>query len=115
MNLKPFLLLAAFSFLPSLFSLRSCQAQGTGDNPLYGNPRGPISVRDARPYNLLFLQFLPESGDVLPTHANAYSLQLEVINNLLAPAAGGQAQVREDNEYQRLLFTWKRGLERARN
>ena len=92
------------------------RAQGTGDNPQYGKPRGPLSIRDSRPYNLLFLQFMPESGDVLPARANAYGLQLDVINNLLIPApdrlANGTngAVIREDNEYQRLAFAWRRGL-----
>ena len=35
------------------------------ENPLYLAPRGPIPIRNMRPYNLLFLQFLPDSGDAL--------------------------------------------------
>ena len=105
-------LLLPFSFLLFPFASPVCRAQQSGDNPLYGNPRGPIAVRDARPYNLLFLQFTPETADVLPPRANTYNLHLEISNNLLAPDANGQARVREDNEYQRLLFTWKRGLGR---
>ena len=104
-----------FRLLPSVYWLLAsgfCQAQGAGDNPLYGNPRGPIPVRDARPYNLLFLQFTPETAEALPARANAYNLQLEISNNLLIPASNGRAQVREDNEYQRVAFAWKRGLGR---
>jgi hypothetical protein len=98
-----------------LLALKAAQAQGTGDNPLYGSPRGPAAIRDARPYNLLFLQFMPETADVLPARSNMYGLQLDLINNLLVPivdTSGGRhgAIVHEDNEYQRLMFTWRRGL-----
>ncbi len=48
---------------------------------------GPIPIRDSRPFNLLFLQFTPESGDVLTKNSNRYDLQLDVINNLQIPAA----------------------------
>lgn len=84
-------------------------------SPFSGGPRGPLAIRDARPYNLLFLQFMPETSDVLPARANMYGLQLDVINNLLIPVksfVNGQtgASVREDNEYQRLMLSWRRGL-----
>lgn len=74
--------------------------------------REPIPIRDARPYNLLFLQFVPETGDVLPARTNRYDLQLDLINNLLIPATnmGAQATVVEDNEYQRLRFAWRCGV-----
>ncbi len=84
-------------------------------SPFSGGARGPLAIRDARPYNLLFLQFMPETSDVLPVRANTVGLQLDVINNLLIPAkdlVNGQtgASVREDNEYQRLMLSWRRGL-----
>ncbi len=86
-------------------------------SPFSGGARGPLAIRDARPYNLLFLQFMPESADVLPARANVYGLQLDVINNLLIPAGfvNGQAgaSVREDNEYQRLTLSWRRGVGRG--
>ena len=58
---------------------------------------------------------MPETADVLPARFNAYGLQLDLINNLLVPVVkrnGGQldAIVHEDNEYQRLMFQWRRGL-----
>jgi hypothetical protein len=74
--------------------------------------RGPIPIRDMRPYNLLFLQFMPETADTLPYNATAFRLQLDVANNLLVPAPNGESKVVEDNEYQRLSLTWRRGLGR---
>jgi len=72
--------------------------------------RGPIPLRDMRPYSLLFLQFLPEAPDVLPRRSSRYGLQIDVANNLLIPSPAGGATVVEDNEYQRLSFSWRRGL-----
>lgn len=74
--------------------------------------RSPIPVRDMRPYNLLFLQFLPETADTLPLGTSAYRLQLDVANNLLIPSPGYGATVVEDNEVQRLMFSWRRGIDR---
>lgn len=88
-------------------------AQGAADNPLSHQARGPIAIRDSRPYSLLFLQFLPETADTLPRRVNTYSLQLDIINNLLRPYPAGQSTVIEDNEYQRLTFGWRRGLGHA--
>jgi hypothetical protein len=72
--------------------------------------RGPIPVRNGRPYQLLFLQFLPEGLDLLPVGKTGHALQLDVFNNLLIPGPTGGVVVVEDNETQRLLFTWRRGL-----
>ena len=71
--------------------------------------RAPISIRNAGPFNLLFLQFTPESPDVLPFLHQRYGVQFDIINNLLAPAASSSL-VLEDNEYQRVVFSWKKGL-----
>ena len=51
------------------------------ENPLYLSPRGPIPIRNMRPYNLLFLQFLPDSGDALAAGkaASASNLTLRTI------------------------------------
>ncbi|HLK56558.1 MAG TPA: DUF3187 family protein [Chthonomonadaceae bacterium] len=99
------LALLALGALPT-----GAQGQSFESNPAYQTARGPISLRDMRPYNLLFLQFLPESADVLPRKANQFGLQLDLANNLLIPNPSGGATVVEDNEYQRLLFSWRRGL-----
>jgi hypothetical protein len=94
-------------------ALRPAAAQGFAANPAYHTPRGPIPIRDARPLNLLFLQFVPETADVLPTRANRYDLQLDLINNMLIPDPRLGATVVEDNEYQRVRFAWRRGLGRG--
>jgi hypothetical protein len=85
-------------------------AQGVGANPDYGNLRGPIPIRDARPYNLLFLQFTPETGGILKAGTSRYDLQLDLTNNLLIPDPNLGATVVEQNEYQRLRFAWKHGV-----
>ena len=36
-------------------AFQEAYAQGYMDNPTYSAPRGPIPIRDARPYNILFL------------------------------------------------------------
>ena len=92
---------------------KPANAQGFADNPAYLTARGPISLRDMRPYNLLFLQFLPESGDTLLLHRTQFSLQFDIANNLLTPAANGGLTVHEDNEYQRLLAAWRYGIGRG--
>src|SRR5215472_4830513 len=84
-----------------LRTLGPAGAQGFADNPAYHTFRGPIPIRDARPYNLLFLQFVPETADTVPAHSDRYDLQLDLINNLLIPNPNLGATVVEDNEYQR--------------
>jgi hypothetical protein len=91
--------------------MANAQAQDFRQNPAYATFRGPIPIRDARPYNLLFLQFIPETADTLPRHTDRYGLQLDVINNTLIPDPALGAQVVEDNEYQRLRLSWRRGLD----
>src|SRR5690349_2412644 len=89
-----------FILLIILFILlkNASSAQGVTENPAYREARGPLSIRNMRPYNLLFLQFTPESGDVLNPGGARYGLQLDVSNNLLVPDSFGQARVIEDNE-----------------
>lgn len=89
---------------------QAAHSQNTGYDSALQEVRGPIPIRDARPYNLLFLQFVPESGDVLAPRANRFDLQLDLINNLLIPNPNLGATVVEDNEYQRLRVGWRRGL-----
>ena len=84
-------------------------AQGGADSPAYVEALGPIPVRNRRPYNLLFLQFAPETGDILLRRAERFDLQLDIDNNLLIPSPSQGATVVEDNEVQRLGFTWRRG------
>lgn len=111
-HVRPFSLLLPLLFgllcLPGL--LPSAQAQTVTENPAYNAPRGPITLRNMRPYNLLFLQFIPESADTLPTGKNRYGLQLDVANNLLIPSATQGIRVVEDNEIQRLTLSWRRGV-----
>lgn len=85
-------------------------AQTASLNPDYGKPQGPIPLRDPRPANLLFLQFLPNNALPLPAGQVRLSLQLDLINNLLIPSPALGATVVEDNEYQRITFSWRRGL-----
>lgn len=93
-----------------LASVVPAYAQVADGDAVYREGRGPIPLRNGRPYNLLFLQFLPESADALPVGKSRYRLQWDIFNNLLIPAPGQEATVVEDNEYERLLFTWQRGL-----
>lgn len=96
-----------------LLPVLSARGQGFAVNPAsdtYPAFRGPIPIRDARPYNLLFLQFLPESAETLPTGRDRYDLQIDLINNMLIPDPTPGIVVTEDNEYQRLRFAWRRGL-----
>jgi hypothetical protein len=74
--------------------------------------RGPIPVRNARAYNQLALQFMPESPDSLAKGAMRFGAQLDLINNLLAPTARG-ALVIEDFEEQRLTLSWREGVGRG--
>lgn len=103
---------AACALAAALCAPAAVYAQGYRSNPAYNSFRGPIPIRDARPYNLLFLQFTPETPDTLPQRKNRYDLQLDIINNTLIPDAHGGATVVEDNEYQRLRFTWRYGIDR---
>lgn len=84
-------------------------AQSGPQNPDYGQPQGPIPLRDPRPANLLFLQFLPDNAVPLRNGEVRIGVQLDLINNLLIPSPRLGATVVEDNEYQRLLFSWHRG------
>lgn len=75
--------------------------------------RGPIAMRNARPFHLLFLQFAPQDPDVLERGQTRLGLQLDLLNNLLQPATGANgASVREDNEMQRLQISYRKGLGR---
>lgn len=69
---------------------------------------GPIPMRDPDPFHLLFLQFQPQTPDVLPTNKERYRLQFDLINNLLIPNPIGSVTI--DDEYQRLMFVWSRGI-----
>ncbi len=89
---------------------REAPAQEVADSPTSSGALGPIPVRNRRPYNLLFLQFTPETGDILLRRAERFDLQLDVANNLLIPSPSHGATVIEDNEVQRLGFTWRRGV-----
>ena len=112
---RMFKAIGAFLLLGVSFSARGVSGQSsetTGDNPVYHTPRGPIAIRDMRPYNLLFLQFLPESGDTLRSGGTRFRLQLDVANNMLIPSPKQGATVVEDNEYQRVTFSWQHGLGR---
>lgn len=93
-----------------LLTSHSGFAQSVTQNPAYSSARGPIAIRNQRPYNLLFLQFTPESADILPARADRYVFQLDIANNLLIPAAGSGSKVIEDNETQRLHLDWRHGL-----
>ncbi len=74
----------------------------------------PVPIRNMGPFNLLFLQFIPQKADVLLNGRNDFTIHLDIANNLLAPKEfqNGRfgATVHEDNEYQRLGFSWRRGL-----
>ncbi len=96
--------------LPFLASGPYTQAQENAPNPDTAENHGPIPIRNRRPYSLLFLQFTPESGDILARRSERFRLQLDVANNLLRPSPSKGATVVEDNEVQRLEFAWKRGL-----
>ena len=80
------------------------------DQAPVGTGFGPIPIRDARPYNLIFLQFMPETGDVLRGGQERWGIQLDLINNLLIPPNKNSVTVVEDNEYQRILGSWHRGI-----
>lgn len=101
----------AFSLLLLGFALQAqpAYAQSNLGNAA-GDARGPLPIRNARPYNLLFLQFMPESPDTTPPGKNRFDLRLDLINNLLTRGYSEGALVFEDNEYQRLTWSWRRGL-----
>jgi len=90
---------------------RAAEAQAASDSMETIMPRGPIPIRDALPFNLLFLQFVPENPDTLRARASRYDLQLDLISNLLIPDPRLGATVDIHNEYQRLRFGWRYGLD----
>ncbi len=92
-----------------LVGSQCARAQEAPDKDASSN-RGPIPIRDARPLNLLFLQFTPETPDVVARNKNRYDLQLDFINNMQIPGTAGGSTIVEDNEYQRLRFGWRHGL-----
>jgi hypothetical protein len=71
---------------------------------------GPLQIRDARPYDSIFLQFYPENPRPLDKGKTSTEIQLDVANNLLIPAPSGHIQVTEDFETQRLQLFMRRGL-----
>lgn len=85
--------------------------QGFAENPAYRSARGPIPVRNLRSYSLLFLQFTPESPDLLPAGKSRFALQLDLANNTLIPDPEAGATVIEDHELQRLLLMWRQGID----
>ncbi len=89
------------------FSLSPTYAQQASESQNMN--RGPLCIRNAGPFNILFLQFSPESPDILPVRKQRFGLQIDIINNLLAPAQSSSS-VLEDNEYQRITFSWKKSL-----
>jgi len=100
------LVLGLFCLAPG----RTVAAQEAADSSASSGALGPVPVRNRRPYNLLFLQFTPETGDILLRRAERFDLQLDVANNLLIPSPSSGATVVEDNEVQRLGVTWRRGI-----
>ncbi len=107
----PACLITAVSVALAAGTLKPAAAQ-TKEQPAEQEQQshGPIPMRDGRPLNLLFLQFVPELPDVLKRNTNRYDLQLDMINNMQIPAPGGASTVIEDNEYERLRFSWRHGL-----
>jgi hypothetical protein len=71
--------------------------------------RGPIPIRNGRPYNQLALQFTPESADVPGAGKSSFGAQLDIFNNLLVPSPRGTV-VLEDFEEQRLTLSWRKGI-----
>ena len=100
--------MAALVCLTAFLAMKA-EAQAS-ENPLYLAPRGPIPIRSMRPYDLLFLQFPPDSGDALAAGKDRFRFQLDVANNMLIPRPNEGATVVEDNEYQRLSLEWRRGI-----
>jgi hypothetical protein len=94
----------------SLFAQIPANSQGYAENPAYRNFRDPLQIRNMRPYQTVFLQFMPESPRTLRPGLNRFNLQLDVANNMLAPAPGGGPIVAEDNEEQRVLLSWRYGV-----
>lgn len=71
---------------------------------------GPLQIRDMRPYNLLFLQFPPDTPDVLAPAKTRASAQIDMANTLLFPEEQSHVSVYEDCEYQRLNLSYRWGL-----
>lgn len=101
-----------------LFTILTCRAHAQETIPIPSptpliQARGPIAMRNARPFHLVFLQFAPQDPRVLERGQTRLGLQLDLINNLLQPATGANgASVREDNEVQRLQLSYRKGLGR---
>lgn len=74
--------------------------------------RTPLPTRNQRAYNLLGLQFRPETADTLPKRSKRLGVHLDVSNTLLNPVAFNRAVVFEDYETQRLSLHWWEGLGR---
>ena len=93
-------------FLLSTVIFAQLAASSMSNAQLQGkvNEREPISLRNMRPYDLLGLQFAPETPDALRSKETRFSLQFDISNNLLAPDPRHGAVVIEDNEMQRLNF-----------
>lgn len=71
---------------------------------------GPIPIRDARPFNLLYLQFLPETPDILPARGRIARAQLDIIDNLYGVIPQRESIVQEQSEYQRITGAWRWGI-----
>lgn len=97
---------AVLFFASSLLLFLQMNVEGQG----IGNEREPVQLRNQRSYDLLFLQFAPETSDVLPKGQSRLSIQLDIANTLLIPNPRLGATVIEDFETQRLQFGWRRGI-----
>lgn len=102
-------LMHQFNVLIATLSLLSALQMNVEGQEI-GNEREPVQLRNQRSYNLLFLQFAPETSDVLPKGKSRLSIQFDIANNLLIPNSGSGATVIEDFETQRLQFAWRKGL-----
>jgi hypothetical protein len=114
MNIARILRLIALILLACFWQyshLDTAAAQDDAGSSATELPRGPIPIRDSLPFNLLFLQFTPETADTLPAHASRYDLQLNVISNLLIPSPSLGATVYIHDEYQQLKFAWRYGID----
>lgn len=98
------------ALMPGGIAVRGARAQDAPEEGKTILPRGPIPIRDALPFNLLYLQFIPENPDTLRARASRYDVQLDLISNLLIPDPHLGATVVIHNEYQRLRFGWRYGL-----
>lgn len=70
---------------------------------------GPADLRNQRPYQLLFLNFEPESAVVLNPGEKRVEAQFDIGNDLLLPYSTGPT-VHEDTETQRLELNESRGI-----